>query len=1257
MKRQAARFRIYAYDEKGKNMGELPIRGGDDADMSSGASVVWSVHLANRKAAAFKFKAYEPSTLRRNPGTEDRQSLVIDPGKRTIAGRAISGVPYQFDTGCFRQKPVSLGEIRTDEHGRLLVLGGFGKSEPIVSGDPDPDRPITHYANNDDWHDDVSDGPVTATVTIPGHEPITVAGADGAWVIVAPPKFAPGIAPIVTLFDVVQDTAMRAGWLEEDDKIEYYRDIYPILLRTADTAWVNNRARIGHGYGKAGRYSRKYPPTSQNFKISRELLASPDLASPARVRENKKAGDPVHDLAKRIFCRLREPLKLVGPPDLPEEHVKPEPEPIHLPKDHPERQEWNARRKRAIGQANFDCMPALSGDGGDAEIDNPETWMSVLPRQYETFRRWSEGDFETGKEESWPAWGDMTFECQVWALQRAALEPCIGGAFYPGIEMTYNARWMKTFCGAFRIDQASHNPGDLTSHMALPWHADFYDCNTSWWPAQRPDDVVPQEVFDEANEAWREGPKVPIVSEALEGREKWDRGLGGNTLFRRPWKNPAEAPDDPRNAGIFARDDMVRYWSELGFVVPIVARSGELVHIEVDRRPFAGMDVRELFHALLNMPKHNACRPKAKEYVERVLDAARKVQQSATAFNFRDNIIPLVYDEQSFDARMNDIYDDSADFAFFTQNGNPEVYNPNDDKHNEWFRSREEVIYRIRQLTPFNFLDGAWLRNIHRVGPVDEVNSVLFFICKEELGDGVPSQNHANIYRDLCHSFGFYPPPVASTAFARDTRFLDAAFDSATFQLAISEFTEDYYPEIIGMSLWLEWTVLELHRIAAIVDRVGLNSHFYRMHIAIDNAENGHGAGIIRAVKLYLQYLRATGGDDRDVQRQWERIWDGYVAFSYTFTVLIMQIIFVIKRNRGDQNDMSRLSRLERGLKSLIRQKKAYGQYNHTKYKLGGMSLNQLFDDPDTFLKKLVDEKWIVRGMPEASPFFELLEFQGGRRFRERPKLDGSDASSASDKWVGFEGGRMYSVFTQEEIQLWRDWTRELGNGAPKQSVKLFDRLTATDVALAKSLADDLEKATSGHRIASWLKIAQEATAKARTAFPDKDQGFFSDLATKTVISRAKLWLGWGMVRALTHIAGQSPIGWGDDVLTPKSATGDRRTMAHWFAQIRSTSSPALCARTLLIALKSEFEAQQDRSPNGIITRLSTSAAWLMSLDLVVPGNDGKQVRDTMAAWIAFAAPIPEVPEGRLRPLRLDATLDEEEHHPTGVPLGFGTVH
>ena len=51
-----------------------------------------------------------------------------------------------------------LGEIRTDDAGRLLVLGGTGKSAS-PSGAPvyDPADPNS-FNNADDWYDDTSTG-------------------------------------------------------------------------------------------------------------------------------------------------------------------------------------------------------------------------------------------------------------------------------------------------------------------------------------------------------------------------------------------------------------------------------------------------------------------------------------------------------------------------------------------------------------------------------------------------------------------------------------------------------------------------------------------------------------------------------------------------------------------------------------------------------------------------------------------------------------------------------------------------------------------------------------------------------------------------------------------------------------------------------------------------------------------------------------------------------------------------------------------
>jgi hypothetical protein len=923
VKRQAARFRIYAYDRNGKNLGELPLRGSDGGKRSRKADVEWTVHLKNKKGAWYKFFTQDQGKkdagirncdipVPENEAPDSRRELVIDPGPRCIDGlgnpvkrKGVSENPH-FDTGSFRGTRVSLGELRVDEHGRLIVFGGFGKSGSTKVNNPigaDPND-TEYWANNDYWYDDVSDGTVTATVNLPNGKRISIEGPqDSAWVIVAPPKYAPALYPIVSLYDVMREVAIDNNWIKDYPVVEYYRDIYPVLLRVADTSWVNGEAQRGHGYGKFGDFRNNRFGDFRNKKVGEK---------PPKV-----AGKlPDESLAERelIFLKLRDP---------------------------------NAKGAAAKRQATTFFMPPLSGDEGDRTEGEPKTWLSILPLQYRKFKQWLDGNFETGQEAKFPTFEKIKDpDEQVLALQRAALEPCVGGALYPGIEAPWITKRRDLYVDAFRINSKKYHPGDITKYMSVPWQADLYDCKDNWWPSARPDDVVPQAVFEEANKAWRQD--QPKLSEALEGRVKWDRGLGVTTLFRRPWQNPAEAVDDPRDSERRGCDDMVRYWSELGFVLPRKtawweARSNEkeFVHIEMERRPHAGMDVRELFHCLLNLDANRDCLPKVREFVDNVLHAAQELQLTADAFAWMDNIRPFRYDEQVFEERMKDIYDDCADFAFTeTVNGVKEEYNAGNINHNPYFRTRENVIERIRQLTPFNFLDGAWLRNIHRLGPVDEVNCLLFRILKEELGDGVPSQNHANIYSDLCHSFGFYPPPMQSTAFAYDPQFLDAAFDSPAFQLGISEFSNRYYPEIIGMSLWLEWTVLELHRIAAMVERVRLSSHFYRMHIAIDNAASGHGAEIIRAVKLYLRQVRTEGGEEA-VQCHWKRIWNGYVAFSYTFVIIIRQVIRIIKEPPT----------LQQRLEWLIRRKRPHGEQNHGKIELAGREINSWFADPDEFLE------------------------------------------------------------------------------------------------------------------------------------------------------------------------------------------------------------------------------------------------------------------------------------------------------------------
>jgi len=197
--RQAARFRVFRCVRDPRNQ-LIDAREVTPEE----ATVTWTVHLANRKAAGEAFPPGGPGERRlRNPDEPDRTRLVVDPGPRTVAG---PDQVARFDTGRFKGMVLPLGEMRSGPDGRLLVLGGSGRSG-FVRADGRP-SPINDFANNSDWFDDVSDGPVRATVTVPDgarHE------AEPAWVVVAPPDFAPGITNFRTLYDVAHDVAVRRG--------------------------------------------------------------------------------------------------------------------------------------------------------------------------------------------------------------------------------------------------------------------------------------------------------------------------------------------------------------------------------------------------------------------------------------------------------------------------------------------------------------------------------------------------------------------------------------------------------------------------------------------------------------------------------------------------------------------------------------------------------------------------------------------------------------------------------------------------------------------------------------------------------------------------------------------------------------------------------------------------------------------------------------------------------------------------------------
>lgn len=329
IKRQAARFQIYVYDDASPEGRPLkvgdPIKGGGNAGTL--VDIQWRVHLANKKAAWYQFQGlsgehgYSATHPLRNADITDsteRQQLIIDPGPRFVRNTDPGPRRASFDRdgddvysatfppqGMVPHDIDTLGDIMTDDKNRLLVLGGHGKSGTFKTG---PGQPrIDDYANTDGWFDDISDGPVMARLVMYSEDVTQQRYIDveyPAWVIVGYPRYVPEVLDMITLDDVAQDLAVqqfayrqdiygvpgnyapekhidpaneaalqhwRAGALDwnPDYKPWFYRDVWNILFRVDELSYFNNvlqQSNYPHNQSQRG-----------NFDVTR--LCVPPLVS------------------------------------------------------------------------------------------------------------------------------------------------------------------------------------------------------------------------------------------------------------------------------------------------------------------------------------------------------------------------------------------------------------------------------------------------------------------------------------------------------------------------------------------------------------------------------------------------------------------------------------------------------------------------------------------------------------------------------------------------------------------------------------------------------------------------------------------------------------------------------------------------------------------------------------------------------------------------------------------------------------------
>ncbi len=559
--RQGARFRVFEYDvvdSRFVNFREV-LPGTGVADIE------WRVHLANRKASFYVFdgqngaednyltRSQLPGDLQikedpdrtnlRNadvPASERASRLDIDPGEKLILASGRGTVELTHEN---TQIPIqSLGTLKLDEQGRLIVLGGYGQSATTAKNpDGSPSKPIAEYASNDTWFDDAGDGSVKARVRLADG---TCVDATPAWVMVGPPDFAPGIGNVVSLYDTLWDIAVRrvafnptvsagsptmvrireqrAAWGSLDwsvapgSKMASYKpsflhDIYPLIKRALG-------ARDVHVSGVS---NAKYHKTMMDWAKLSALQG--DLA-----KEGKMLRGYIFDLMRN--------------PDVAEI-------------------EWK-KMPRGLGD-DYTTFDTEAGPNG-------KSLFSLTRVQYWCLHQWAADNFIDDWPGAEPA-PKSTLAPTPDELDQAAAENSVGGPFFPGIDVSWLIRCPELYSAVFpmrfdypanpeyeqtsppkKVGALEFRPGFFSQQMALPWQADFYDCHKErqedfdgneyyfmWWAAHRPDDVYPS---------------------GGSSQVRWVRLFDKLSLE----KFPDQEPDDYYNHDRFAQ--MEQGWSKLKFV-------------------------------------------------------------------------------------------------------------------------------------------------------------------------------------------------------------------------------------------------------------------------------------------------------------------------------------------------------------------------------------------------------------------------------------------------------------------------------------------------------------------------------------------------------------------------------------------------------------------------------------------------------------------------------------------------------------------
>ncbi|WP_043307570.1 iron-containing redox enzyme family protein [Pseudomonas sp. ML96] len=308
-----------------------------------------------------------------------------------------------------------------------------------------------------------------------------------------------------------------------------------------------------------------------------------------------------------------------------------------------------------------------------------------------------------------------------------------------------------------------------------------------------------------------------------------------------------------------------------------------------------------------------------------------------------------------------------------------------------YFGNLSHALYFLRAVAPTKLVDGAWLHGLLPHWQETRLQPLIQTYL-EELGNGVPAQNHVLLYRQLLAENGCEELGGLS----------DAHYIQGAQQLALGQLAERYLPELIGYNLGYEQLPLHLLICTYELRELGIDPYYFQLHVTIDNASCGHAQ---RAVQALQDNLPVVGDRQAFLQR---------VSQGYRLNQLGLGSTRVIA-------DFD----LQRELVAMLERKRQIAGMVHSDHcRLEGRTINQWLAVPGNmpgFLAALQARGWVRRHQdPGDSHFWRLV--------------DGSRAA-------------MFGVFSAYERQLLHDWIA--GDWRPAEAAMSLRRQRSSEPAEA----------------------------------------------------------------------------------------------------------------------------------------------------------------------------------------------------------------